>query len=259
MRRHRVFALAGLALIMLLIGLACTSGDNVGTVANPSPGPGGGLNACQALDKFKRYRYSIHFRILSPQPETAVDESQVGSPAFAMPPNNPTFELAQDYEGSIVNPDRLHMLVKNPGQPDLELIFVGDAAWNLLEGRWLRAQAPIGIPFVPARVCAAMLGAPDFGSVQPVEEELNGRVTSHYRFDSLEAETAGALLGPESDMGRLLKVYELDVWLAEDGWPVRMETRSEGTYPSGRKMIIEMNMEIKDPNAGDIVIEPPAA
>lgn len=259
MHKGRIVGLAALALIMLLIGLACASGNNAGSAANPSPGPGGGLTACQALDGLKRYRYTFNFRLLSPQPETPVDETLVGVPGFAMPPNNPTFELAQDYEGSVVNPDRIQMLVRNPGTPELQLLFIGDEAWNLLDGRWLKAARAVSIPFVPARVCGAMLTAPDFASVVPVEEELNGRATSHYRFDSVEAQTAAALLGGESDMGRLLTVYELDVWLTADGWPAKITTRSEGTYPSGRKLSIEMGMEVKDPDAGDIVIEPPAA
>ena len=243
------------ALVVLLIGAACAGG---GGGTEGTGGAGGGLTACQDLDKLQRYRYTFSFRITSPQPETPLDESQTGTPPFALPPNNPTFELAQEYEGSVVNPDRIAMLVKNEGQPDLQLVFIGEQAWSSLsDDEWIGPSAAAPIPFPPNQVCTAVMSAADSGGVAPVEEDLNGVATSRYRFDRVDADTAGVLLGPESDMGRLLKVYEADVWLAEDGWPARLETRSEGTYPSGRKLFMELTLEVKDANDKDIKVEPP--
>ena len=246
---------AGLvALAMLVIGVACAGGG--GPVGTPSAGPGGGLVACEALDKLQRYRYTYSFQISSPQPETPLDETKVGLPAFALPPNNPDFEFGQEFEGSVVAPDRVRQLVKNEGQPDLELIFIGEQTWTFLGGQW-NPSGPVPVSFPPGQVCNAVLSAPDFEGVVPATEQLNGAASRHYRFEGVEAETAGVLLGAESDMGRLLTVYDVDVWLSEDGWPARLETSSEGTYPSGRKMFIELALEIKDVNAKDIEVEPP--
>ena len=244
------------ALVMLLIGVACASGSG-GPTRNPSAGPGGGLVACEALDKLHSYRYTFSFLISSPQPETPLDETQVVLPAFALPPNNPDFEYGQEFEGSVVAPDRIRQLVKNEGAPDLELVYIGEEAWTYLSGQWIAASGPLPPSFPPDQVCSAVLSGPDFGGVVPVKEELNGIATRRYRFERVDADTVGILLGPQSDMGRLLKVYEMDVWLGEDGWPARLEARSEGTYPSGRKMFIELTLEIKDVNAKDIEVEPP--
>ncbi len=249
---------AGLvALAMLVIGVACAGGSGGGFAESPSAGPGGGLVACEGLNKVQRYRYTYSFQISSPQPETPLDETQVGTPAFALPPDNPDFEFGQEFEGSVVAPDRIRQLVKNEGQLDLELVFIGEQSWTYVgDGPW-QATGPVPPTFPPGQVCNAVLSAPDFEGAVPVTEELNGAASRHFRFEGVEAETAGVLLGPVSDMGRLLKVYDVDVWLSEDGLPVRLETSSEGTYPSGRKMFIELALEIIDVNAKDIEVEPP--
>ncbi len=259
-RRSKAGLVALVSLVMLVIGVACAGGSGGGAAPSPAAGSGGGLVACEALNKLQRYRYTFSFLISSPQPETPLDETQVGTPAFALPPNNPTFEFGQDFDGSVVAPDRLDQLVKNEGQPDLQLRFIGDQAWTQVDGGEWAVSGTAGAvtpPFHPDLVCNAVLSAPDFEGVVPVTEELNGNSTSHYRFDGVDADTAGVLHGPVSDMGRLLTVYDVDVWLAEDGLPARLEARSEGTYPSGRKISIELALEIRDVNAKDIEVEPP--
>lgn len=250
--------MAALALIMLMIAVACAGGNGSGgTPVSPSPGPGGGLIACQALAEFERYRFTLSYRLFSAQPETPLDETQVGNPPFALLPNNPAFEFPVHHEGSVVSPDRTHLVVKNEGLPDLELIYIGGEAWSLLEGRWVPASSLVEVPLPPGQVCEAVMSVPDFGGVVPVEEELNGVATRHYRFDRVDSDIASVLLGPQSDMGRLLKVYEVHVWLAEDGWSARLEFRSEGTYPSGRTLLMELTLEIRDVNSKDVSVEPP--
>lgn len=247
------------ALVITLVAVACGGGDGSEGRGRLASGSEGGLAACQALEKVERYRYTFEYRIFSPQPETPLDESLVGSPSFAMPPNDGTFDFPQEYQGSVVSPDRLHLVVKNPEQPDLEFIYIGEQVWNRLGNRWLQNVASGGgtVPFPPELVCDAVMRSPDFGRTAPAEEELDGISTLHYRLDRVDSDTAGVLLGAQSDMGRLLKVYELDVWLTQDGLPARLETRSEGTYPSGRKLTIEIIFEVRDVNDKDVEVEPP--
>ena len=257
-RWHRQGMVAG-ALVMLLIGVACAGGGGSGgRVVSPSAGAGGGLIACETLAKFERYRYTLTMRLFSPQPETPVDETKVGEPPFALAPNAQTFEFPTLYEVSVVSPDRTHLVAKNEGQPDLELIYIGDQAWSKLESGWSSAGGGVGSPpLPPGQVCQAVLSAPDFAGVVPVEEELDGVATRRYRFDRVESNVAGTLLGPASDMGRLLEIYEVEVWLAEDGWPARLEISSEGTYPSGRTLLMELTLEVRDVNDKGINVEPP--
>lgn len=252
--------MAAAGLIVLIVGVACAGGGGSGGgVVSPSPGPGGALTACQALDEFERYRYTFNYRLFTPQPDTPLDETQVGTPPYAVPPNSPTFDFSQVHEGSLVNPDRFDIVVKNEGQPDLGLIYIGEQLWTYLAGSWIPSigTEAASVSFPPGLVCNAMLSAPDFAAVVPVEEELKGEATRHYRFDRIEAATAAVIFGNEGDFGRLNVVYELDVWLTEDGWPARLETRSEGNYPSGRKLFIEVSLEVRDVNGNDIEVEPP--
>lgn len=246
------------ALVIMLVVMACTGGDGSEGRGRLASGSEGGLAACQALAEVERYRYTFEYRIFSPQPETPLDETLVGNPRFALPPNDATFEFTQEYQGSVVSPDRVHLVVKNPGQPDLEIIYIGEQSWNFLGNQWLQSAGSADFaPFPPELVCDAVMRSPDFGRTAPAEEELDGIATLHYRLDRVDSNTAGVLLGSQSDMGRLLKVYELDVWLTQDGLPARLETRSEGNYPSGRKLIIEFSFEVRDANDKDIEVEPP--
>ncbi len=243
--------------LVILIGIACSGGSGGGS-ASPSAGAGGGLVACEALDNLQRYRYTFSFMISSPQPATPLDETQVGDPLFALPPNHGNFEFAQEFESSVVAPDRYHMVVKAPGAPDSQLLYIGEQRWSYLSGQWIPTSTSVPVPFPPDIVCRSVMAAPDFGDAVPDVVELHGRSTRHYQFDGVEADTAGALFGTQSDMGRLLKEYDVDVWLSEDGYPARLETSSEGAYPSSRALFIELILEITDVNANDIVVEPPS-
>lgn len=241
--------------LMMLIGVACGGGSG-GQVVSPSTGHGGGLTACRVLNELERYRFSFSFRLFSPQPERPLDDTEVGNPPFALVPNAPTFEFSQEYEGSVVSPDRTYLVIKGRGQPALEFTYIGDKAWSKLEDQWVPAPGA-AVPFPPGRVCDAVMSDPDFGGLVPVEEQLNDVATSRYQFERVESDIAGDLLGAESDMGRLNEVYELDIWLTEDGWPARLKISSEGTYPSGRTLLIELTLEIKNVNDKSIKVEPP--
>ena len=57
--------------------------------------------------------------------------------------------------------------------------------------------------------------------------------------------------------GRLLTAFNVDVWLTEEGWPARLEAKSEANYPSGREFSAELSLEIRDVNSEDVSVEPP--
>ena len=257
MLRGRTVGLAALALVVLAVAVACDNGGRGGVAGTPAPGPGGGLAACEALDGFKRYRYTFSFRLFSPKADTTLDDSKVGDPAFAQPPNAPTFDFRQTYEGTTVKPDRFHIVIMTEGQPDLQSIYIGEQVWTNVGDQWVAAPGPPAVPFPPAQVCPAVLAAPDFAGIVPEEQELNGITTHHYRFDRVDSDTAAGLFSSQSDMGRLLNEYEMDIWFAEEGWPARLEARSEATYPSGRQLSLEVTFEVRDVNAKDIEVEPP--
>lgn len=248
--------IVGLAVIAFLIWLSCTGGGGEG----PGEGSPGAITApCQQLEEFERFRYTVTYSIESPKPEGPVDEAQLGEPAFAIQPTADTFSLAQEFNGSFVAPDSFSIEVNTLSQDDgqaLLLVFIGNQVWAKTEGTdWLT----VGLPndFGPQRVCDLVLGELDIAGLPSMPDDLNGLKAQHFEIEQAELAVAATLFGPGSDPARLATVYSVDVWVAEEGWPARFEATSSGTYPSGRQIFVELTLEIRDVDAGDIKIEPP--
>ena len=249
-----------LAMALAFLSLACTGGKQGSPDLPGLPGEGTvGLATCNELAKAKRFRYNFEYKLESPKPSGDTDASAVGNPPFVLRPNDPDFLIAQTIEGSFVEPDKFSLSIKTPGQADLPTVYIGERRWAKLGDSWAESESStLGPPFPPLMVCLSALTGLEFDAVTPAEEELNGLAVRHYSFGQITLENmATALWGSESDMGRLLKVHDVEVWLTEDGSLARLETRSQGTYPSGRKLLLEQALDIKDVNAGDIEVEPP--
>ena len=248
--------------LMLVVGAACNGGNGGNGGVNDAPYNPQFANlptdvaACQALNRFDRYRYVYTYRWLSPKPEMPLDETQVGNPPFALPPNSETFDFSQTFEGAIINPDRIDMVVKTVGGLDTAFRWVEGQAWTISSGEWL----PVGeqaVFFPPALVCHAVMNGLDLTGVAASNETVAELEADHYRLEQVPLETAATLWGAQSDQGRLLTAFNVDVWLTEEGWPARLEAKSEANYPSGREFSAELSLEIRDVNSEDISVEPP--
>ncbi len=246
--------LFGVGVLLLPLSLACDGGRpayNVYSAAFPSD-----VAACDAFNDFDRYRYTFAYSLESPHPSGPVDPQQIGTPPFGLAPDSPDLEQSQVYEGAIVNPDKIDLTVKTPNLPDLGIRFFEGHQWTNLAGEWVLAEHPDPYTYPPALVChAIMRGLALTGT--PTQETVNGMDTSHFKIEDVSLLTASYLFNGDSDMGRLLNRYSVDVWLTADGWPARLESGSEGTYPSGRQLLMGITLEIRDVNSGDISVEPP--
>ncbi|MBI1885701.1 MAG: hypothetical protein HYS09_05240 [Chloroflexi bacterium] len=245
----------GLILMVGLLWLACGGGPQGGPKASPKV-----LQAsCGPVGEFERFRYTYSYLLDSPKPKRPVDDELVGSPPFAVPPNSEDFRLKQVYDGSFVAPDGYLINVESPSEEkagSLQLLYLGDQALANYGTGWVTGQVPNAFP--PMHVCESLVGGLDVKGMPYLEEEVNGEKTLHYTIRGAKLQAATRLFGPQSDMGRLLKRYDVETWLAEDGgWPVKTVARSEAAYPSGRKLRMELTLEIKDINSSDIKIELP--
>ena len=244
-------AAAVLVVIGALLLAACTGGD--GTGAGQA-----GAAACQSLSKLERFRYTFDYKIDSPQPQGTVDVMALGEPPFAILPTAESLAVRQVFNGSFVRPDRYMIRIETRSEPDatdIELLFIGEQSWAKAGGEWMLAGAPNA--FTPLLVCESILSDVELAGLVPSAETVDGQAVSRFQLEEAQLNTVATLFGAESDMGRLLKSYSVDILLAEDGWPVRLEVGSESSYPSGRDMAMEISLEIKDVNAKDIEIEPP--
>ncbi len=254
MSRERLAVLLGLGSLLLILGIACSGGAppyHLQSAAFPSD-----VEACAAFNRFDRYRYEFTYRIASHHPAGPVDVEEVGSPPFGLPPDSPDFELAQEHEGTIINPDKIDLVIKMPELPDLNMRFLEGEQWTYLGVAWTLADDPEAYVYSPALVCHSMMAGLQLTGT-PTPETVNGVDTTHYQFEDVSLFTGGYLFNAGSDQDRILKVYSGDVWLAEDGWPVRLESRSQGAYPSGRELSLEVSLEITDVCSEDIAVEPP--
>jgi len=248
-------ALAISAFLLVVVGAACSGGGEAPYTPQSANFPTD-VPACQAFNEFGRYRYVHSFRWFSPLPDDIPDDADAGSPPFALFPNAPTLDFGQTYEGAIINPDRIDLVAKTKDAPDAVLRWVDGQGWTDLGNGW----QPIGAQpynFPPAQVCDAVVKDLDLSAATPSVETVADVEAEHYRFEQVSLDTATRLWEPQSDPGRLLEVWDVEVWLTQDGWPVRLQAKSQAQYPSGRDFFAELSLEISDVNSGDISIEPP--
>ncbi len=241
--------------LLLAVVLAACNGGNGTSIANPTTG----AEVCEGLAGAGQFRYAIDHVIESPKPTDPVDESAVGDPPFAVPPASELFRFEITYGGSFVGPDRLDFEFGVPGQPSVRKIRIGERAWLNLGGIWQEESAPIplGLEFTPTRMCEVAISALDLSGVTGTVEAVGDTEARHSRFQGVPLETASRLYDPPSDMARLLKIFDVDVWLSEkDGRLVKLESVSTAAYPSGRELTMEIVLEVEGYEE-EIVIEPP--
>ncbi len=258
-RSKRAALVAAPVLAAITVLAACNGGTSgpAGGSAGASP-VAGVSDLCQPLAQAKRFRYSFSFKLESPQPEGPVDETAVGDPPFALPPNSPDFAVAQELDGAVRDPDKVDVTITTGGAGEVHLIFIGPDQWVLTGDSWIKRQAE-AIPFPPVNMCDAVLSGLDLTGLTPTEEKIDGEKALRYQADGVALDTAVKIWTERSDMGRILKTFSVTVWLSKKGnVPLRIESKSVGTYPSGRQLTMVVTLGVKDINKDDIKVEPPS-
>ncbi|MEX0800910.1 MAG: hypothetical protein WD379_06835 [Dehalococcoidia bacterium] len=210
---------------------------------------------CEPLARAGSFTYTIDYALDTPMLEGEVDpDVDIGD--YALQPGSPDFSLSQKLDGTYQRPDKLDVIVATEGGGELHLIFVGQERWAFLNDRWTPSQQPVPFPILD--VCDGALTGVELEGVTPEEESVNGEDTLRYELKGLKLKTTADLWGPNSDMGRVLDTFDVTLWLTEDGEvPVRIESRADAAYPSGRQFTMDLTVDIRDLN-GDISVEPPS-
>ena len=247
------------AVVVVIVVASASDGDSPGDSPPSTPAPGV-AELCQPLAQAERFRYSFAYSMDSPQPEGDVDAATVvGEPPFALQPASPDFAFAQQLDGAVEQPDKLDVTVLTEGaEGEIRMIFIGDDKWVSL-GDQLNPAQDQPIPFPPVEMCDAILSGLDPTGVTPTPDTIEGVDILRYELEDVELGTAVQIWTAVSDMGRIVKKYAVTLALSKkDNVPVRMESIGVGTYPGGRTLTVELTLEIKDLNAGDIKVEPPS-
>ncbi|HEU4759063.1 MAG TPA: hypothetical protein VFT91_03680 [Dehalococcoidia bacterium] len=247
--------LGALLLMALAAAVACGGGGGGKT---PEGSPVAGLtDLCQSIAKAKSYRYTFSYKLESLKPTGSVDETALGTPPFALPPAAADFKVAQDLDGAARNPDRVDVTINTEGIGSLREVFVGPDQYVLTGDRWVKRVAE-AVPFPALSDCGALLTGVDLTGQKPVEDSVDGAKALRYEVKGVALNTAVSLWTQQSDMGRLLKTYDVTVWVTKDGkTPLRVESSTVGTYPSGRQLTMTLTLSFKDINDSGVKVEPP--
>ncbi len=258
MRGRSVFVAAAPLLLSLII-VACSGGDGQTTL------PTTGAAVCDRLNEADRFRYALTYIIDSPQQESPPPDPAPGEPGseYVGKPSQTSIRIAYKHAGAFVKPDRLDYEISLPDQPEQEparFIRIGENEWVQLRGIWQVRPNTQGVPFpfTPPNFCAAVVAPLNLTGLSGALENVGDTKALHLQIASASLEASSQIYGSESDMGRLLKSYDVDLWLSEkDARLVKFEAVAKGTYPYGRELSTTFGLEVASYNDKSIEIEPP--
>ncbi len=208
-------------------------------IETPLEAPPEGLlsRSTGALATLKSYRYTTHVKYEG----TDGDEIDAGS-----------IEIIGEY----ASPDREHVtwtdLVTGEG---FEIIRIGDTAWMHEDEEWMEVPQmavesimQVVFLFAPVYAWEGMAGELETGSNFVGKEVVNGVSTLHYSSDygGWEARFQGDLHEASGE-----------IWIAEEGFPVRTIFTASSIDEDGNQGSVEWRMDLTNVNQ-PISIEPPA-
>src|SRR3989442_1602713 len=105
-------------------------------------------------------------------------------------------------------------------------------------------QEPGSFPFTPPLFCDAILSPLDLAGKTATLETVGDTEANHIHIDAAPLSAASKLFGENSDNGKLLKSYDVDLWLAKkDGRLVKVQAVANASFPYGRAMSSTLSLE----------------
>ena len=247
-----LFLAAGAALLSLIAG-ACGDGG-------PASLPETGAAVCNDLKEAERFRYVLDYSIQSPQQESPPDDSAAAGQWYLLP-SLPPLDLQLKHDGAMVKPDRLDFDVSQPNlptQPSLRTIRIGEAEWLYLGDSWQVNSEPHAFAFTPPNLCDQLVSPLNLNGASVSEESVGDTETRHVHVEGTSLEASSQIFSPQSDMGRALKTFNVDLWLSKNkNRLVKVAAVSSATLPFGRELSVSFDLELRSYNDKDIKIEPP--
>ena len=246
------------ALVVVAWTAACSCGGGGGA---PAALPASGAQVCDELNESERFRYNLTYVLDSPQQENPPTDPPPADPAgsYVIKPSQPDFKFETTHAGAAMRPDRLDLVISTtPDQPSVRTIRIGESQWYLFGDTWQQATEPGSFPFTPPNVCQAVVAPLDLSGKTADLQNVNDKEVRHVRVEDASMEAASLLFGPASDMGRLLKNYDVDLWLEKgNDRLVKVEAVSQASYPFGRELSFTVAMDVSAYNDDEINIQPP--
>ena len=257
MRLRSACVAACLVLSVLLV--ACGGGGNNGSAGQPAKG----ADVCDNLNKAERFRYSLNYVLDSPQQQNPPADPGPSEPGgeYVLKPSSPSFHIESKQDGAFQQPDRADFQLSTPDQPEqkaVRMIRIGQGQWANLGDAWQILSNPPSFPWGPPTLCDTFVSPLDLEGVPGTVEDLGGTKARHFRVNGAPLSAAAQIFSQSSDFGRLLKQYDIDLWVDEkEGRPAKLQAVSRVTYPSGRELSWSLSLDLGSYNDDKIDIKQP--
>jgi hypothetical protein len=250
---RQILALA--AGVLMAIAVAGCSGDKDSSgAAGAAAGGGQSINLSQSaakLSTLKSFRFTANASIDFQGTTPSTAEDALGGAMMGM-----LLGGLKDVkvEGAVVAPDQLELSVKMGGQ-DYGFVQIGDKAWVKYFGTW-QAIEPEDLGLDEnldfSDLTADALPAEVVQAAKVTKEKVNGIEATRYSFDKAALQS----LADDVSNGQDLQTADMDVWLTEEGVPVKLTTKMKGTGDNGEKIDMQLDFALKDLNS-NITIKAP--
>jgi len=158
--------------------------------------------------------------------------------------------------GEYASPDREHVTWTDLATDEgFEIIRIGETAWMYEDEEWIEVPQmavesimQVVFLFAPVYAWEGMAGELETGSNFVGKEVVNGVSTLHYSSD---------YAGWEERFEGDLHEASGEIWIAEEGFPVRSIFTASGLDEDGNQGSVEWRMDLTNVNQS-ISIEPPA-
>jgi hypothetical protein len=136
------------------------------------------------------------------------------------------------------------------------LVKIADKAWMQFGGVWTPVESDeLAFSFDDfdlGELSGGILPREFLQAANVTKEKLGGVDTTRYSFDKTALES----LAEDAAMGEEIDSAQLDVWLTDDGIPVKVVADFSGHDAEGNKSAIKLDLQLKDINS-DIKIKAP--
>ena len=263
MRRFPIILLVVAGLTMAL-AVACgdkADGDKIfPPQATTSSGSGSGAasgsavdlsKAVSAVEDLQSFRFEIAMKL-----DMSGAASGSGDDAFAGALLGALGDIK--VKGAYIRPDQTEVTMTMFGQ-EMGYVQIGTKAWEKSGGSWT-VTTPSDSSFDISSITDMSSDLPTdaLKGAKTSKEKVNGVNTTHYAFDKKAMEKLLAEVPNDSGVEfKDISEASLNLWMTDEGIPVRLQMVLNGKDAQGQKMGIRLDMNITDINSSSIKIKPP--
>ncbi|MGE0059490.1 MAG: hypothetical protein AB7P33_02190 [Dehalococcoidia bacterium] len=255
MPRLRPLIVLGAGLLLTIAVAGCSGDKDSASAAGAAAGGSGqSINLSQSaakLSTLKSFRFTANASIDFQGTTPSTAEDALGGAIVDM-----LLDGLKDVkvEGAVVAPDQLELSVKMSGQ-EFGLIQIGDKAWVRYFGAWQPIEPEsLGLEdgFDFSDLAADALPPEVVDAAKVTKDKVNGIEATRYSFDKAALQK----LADDVEPGQDVETANMDVWLTDEGVPVKLVVKMKGKGENGEKVDMQLDFALKDLNS-NITIKAP--